>query len=188
MGKFRFLILFVLIIGGAVFTSWLLKSLDEQQLDRKAVSEHEADYFLEGFTATAFDPAGKPSYRLEAALLQHYPISNVVKLQKPYIEFFTDHPQPWQTWAEQGTLHEKNRRVELTGKVRIHRAGGKDELPITLLTDTLYINTSTKLAETEARVNITRGKDEIFATGMRIDMLKDKLELMSKVEGKYAVP
>lgn len=188
MSKFRFLVLVLFIISIAGFTSWLLSSLDDQQLDRKATPEHEADYFLEGFIATALDRTGQPSYRLEAKQLKHYPMSNVVTLEKPYIEFYTAHPQPWQTWAKHGVMYEKTRQIELKGKVRIHRAGNKDEPPITLHTETLYIDTKTKLAETEAEVNIIRGNDTINATGMRIDMLQDRLELLSGVEGKYEVP
>lgn len=188
MSKPRFLILVFIVIGIAGFTSWLSNVLDDEKLGRKVLPEHEADYFLEGFTATSIDKTGRPSYRLEANQLKHYPVNRVVTLEKPYIEFYTAAPQPWQTWAKKGSLYEKNQQMELVGEVRIHRAGNKHEPAITLHTDSLYINTKSKVAETKAEVTINRGKDVISATGMRIDMLNDKLELLSSVEGKYEVP
>ncbi|MDH5407540.1 MAG: LPS export ABC transporter periplasmic protein LptC [Gammaproteobacteria bacterium] len=188
MGKLKFLTLFLIIISIAGLTSWLLRTLSDEDKEYKTASKYEADYFLEDFVATAIDAKGKPSYRLEAKELKHFPVSTLVTLQKPYIEFYTDQTKPWQTWAEHGIVHETDQRMILTGKVRIHRAGEKNETAITLLTDSLTIDTRSKLAETEDDVDIQRGSDNISATGMRIDMLNDRLELLSKVQGKYEVP
>jgi len=188
MSKLRYLTLTFLIIGIAGLTSWLLRTLSDESKEYKTASKYEADYFLENFVAKVMDATGTPSYRIEAKELKHFPISTLVTLQKPYIEFYNEQTKPWQTWAENGTVYETDQRMVLTGKVRIHRAGNKHETAITLHTDSLSIDTLNKLAETEDDVEILRGNDNISATGMRIDMINDRLELLSKVQGKYEVP
>lgn len=188
MGKFRFLIVALLVIGIAFFTSWLLRILGESPLDKTQLSSREPDYFFNDFVATARDIQGNITYRLEAKQLEHFPYNYSMSLDKPYIELFHEKARPWQTWAEQGIYHEKRQLMTLTGKVRIHRAADEVNQAITLLTDSMTLDMKKKIARTKADVQITSGEDILNATGMRVDLESGRVELHSKVKGKYEVP
>lgn len=188
MGKVRFLAVALLVIGIAFFTSWLLRTLGETPLVKKDQPVREADYFFNKFVATAKDSRGNIQYRLEARQLEHYPYNDSMELDKPYIELFHKQPLPWQTWAERGTYYEKRRIATLVGKVRIHRAADEGNPPVTLVTDNITLDMGKKIASTKAEVQITSGEDILNATGMVVDLQTGRLELHSKVQGKYEVP
>ncbi|MDH5446911.1 MAG: LPS export ABC transporter periplasmic protein LptC [Gammaproteobacteria bacterium] len=188
MGKLRFLIIALLILGITLFTSWLLSNLGETPLVKSDKTSREPDYFFEGFDATARDKLGNINYRLEAQQLEHFPYNYSMRLEKPYIEVFNKLERPWQTWAEKGTFYENRRLMTLTGKVRIHRAANNGDKAITLLTDSITMDMKRKIAKTSADVEITSGEDVLNATGMKIDLKTGHIELQSKVKGKYDLP
>lgn len=188
MGKLRYLAVALLVLGIAFFTSWLLRSLGEMPLVKRGAPSHEPDYFFDDFVATARDKEGNLTYRLEAKQLEHYPYNFSMTLDKPYIEVFHEKDPPWQTWAEQGVFYEKRQVAKLTGKVRIHRAADKTSQAVTLLTDSLTMDIEKQTAKTPDDVQITSGEDIINATGMEVDLKTGRLELHSKVQGKYEVP
>ena len=188
MGKIRFLAIALLVIGIAFFTSWLLRTLGETPLVKTDGINREPDYFFNDFVATARNLQGDITYRLEAKRLQHLPYNRSMHLEKPYIELFHNKTKPWQTWAEQGVFYEKRRLVTLTGKVRIHRAADEVNQPVTLLTESLTLDMRDKIAKTSAEVQITSGEDILYATGMLVDLETGRVELHSKVQGKYEVP
>lgn len=188
MGKIRFLAIALLVIGIAFFTSWLLRTLGETPLVKTDRANREPDYFFNDFVATARDIQGNITYRLEAKQLQHFPYNLSMRLEKPYIELFKEQTQPWQTWAEQGVFYEKRQLMTLSGKVRIHRAAGDLNQPVTLLTDSLTLDIRDKIAKTSDEVQITSGEDILYATGMLVNLETGRVELHSKVQGKYEVP
>ncbi len=188
MSKFRYLAVALFVIGIAFFTSWLLRTLGETPLVKTGAISREPDYFFEEFVATVKDKQGTTRYRLEARQLEHFPYNNSMTLEKPYIELFNETEQPWQTWADQGVFFEKHQRVNLNGKVRIHRAADKATPSVTLLTDAITLNMKQKIAETSSNVQITSGDDILNAKGMKIDLKSGRVELHSKVQGKYEVP
>lgn len=187
MGKFRYLAVALLVIGIAFLTSWLLRTLGETPLIKTALNR-EPDYFFNDFIATARDAQGKIRYRLEATQLQHFPYNYSMSLEKPYIELFNKQDKPWQTWAEQGIYFERRQLVTLTGKVRIHRAADAANQSVTLLTDSLTLDMRNKIAKTTADVQVTSGEDILNATGMMVDLQSGRVELHSRVKGKYEVP
>lgn len=188
MAKLRFLIIGLLILGIAFFTSWLLRTLGEPPLIKTGAPSRERDYYFTDFVATARDIQGNITYRLQAKQLEHFPYNDSMRLEKPYIEFFHKNGQPWQSWAQQGVFFEKKRLMKLTGKVRIHRAADGRDPPVTLLTDKLTMDMQDKIAKTTSDVQITSGDDVLNATGMQVDLETGRLELYSNVHGKYEVP
>ena len=185
MGKLRFFIIALLVLGITVFTSWLLQNLGETPLVKGPAKSREPDYFFDGFIATARDKEGNITYRLEANQLEHFPYNASMKLDKPYIEIFHNNKQPWQTWAESGTFYQQRRLMTLSGKVRIHRGASAPDKPVTLVTESLSLDMENKIARTSADVQITSGEDILNATGMSVDLATGHVELQSKVQGKY---
>lgn len=188
MGKYRYLAVALLVVGIAFFTSWLLRTLGETPLVKTGELNREPDYFFDEFVATARDAQGKISYRLEAKQLEHFPYNYSMTLEKPYIELFQEKGQPWQTWAEQGIFFEKRQLVTLSGKVRIHRAADEINQPVTLSTESITLDMRKKIAKTSSDVQVTSGEDILNATGMMVDLQSGRVELHSKVKGKYEVP
>lgn len=188
MVKLRFLLVALLVIGAASFTSWLLRTLGESPLLKNGAINREPDYYFEGFAATARDIKGKVKYRLEAQQLEHFPYNESMLLRKPYIEMFGDKGQPWQAWAEQGVYFDTHRTINLTGTVRIHRAGDASNQAVTLLTDAITLDMKNNIAQTNSDIQLTSGDDILNATGLKVEMDTGRLELHSKVKGKYEAP
>jgi len=188
MGKLRFLAVALFVIGVAFFTSWLLRTLGETPLVKTGAVNREPDYYFEDFVATVRDKQGNLSYRLESKQLEHFPYNNSMVLSKPYIELFNEKGQPWQTWAEQGVYFERHQIINLTGKVRIHRAADEINQTVTLLTEAITMDMKKNIAQTNSDIQITSGEDILNATGMKVELDSGRVELHSKVQGKYEVP
>lgn len=188
MGKYRYITVALLVVGIAFFTSWLLRTLGETPLVKTGASHREPDYFFSEFVATAKNTQGKIQYRLEAKQLDHIPYNASMTLTKPYIELFHEKEQAWQSWAEHGIFYETRQIVTLSGKVRIHRAASKINPSVTMLTDSVTLDMQKKIARTKSSVQITSGEDILNATGMMVDLESGRVELHSRVQGKYEVP
>jgi len=179
------IVLFVILIGA--FSNWLLTSLETRPLIRPEKVRHDPDYFLDNFNATVMNDSGKPRYKLKGKRLDHYPDDKSVAIQQLTMDLYRDKLPEWKVTAVQGLVYDKAQRIELLGKVTMHRPPTPEEAEITLLTEDVTIFPQREYAETDAAVTITSGRNEMQAVGMRLNLSDGRLELLSETKGKYVI-
>jgi lipopolysaccharide export system protein LptC len=185
MGKLRYILILLLVIGIALFTRWLLTAVERPPKPTVSAPRHEMDYFLTDFTATVMNAAGQPYYRLRAQHLEHYPDTDTLELQAPRLRYFSNPELPWLAEARTGTVYQDTRMVRLDGDVTIKRLGDLPAKHMTLVTDRLRIDTRDHTAETDADVKITTQNSTIEATGLWVSLDEDRLTLLSNARGVY---
>ena len=177
----------LIIIGIALFSSWILKSLDQIPLMRSDTSRHEPDYFLTAFEATVLSKAGSSFYRLAAVEVIHYPDTATLDLERPDLSMLST-PEKWQLRARRGRVWEESQVIELEGEVYISREASRTSPALTIETRELTLNLGEKYAETKTEVKMTQGQDTVQARGMFLDLEDGRVELMSNVHGNYQIP
>ena len=87
----------------------------------------EPDYYIENFTSTGLDRAGK-KYRVIADRLAHYPLDDRALLERPHIiQYDPAGGATRHIHADSGWLYDDDDEVSLSGNVRvIEKPGGGD--------------------------------------------------------------
>ena len=180
------LIVVLLIISLALFSSWILKSLDQIPLLRKPVARHEPDYFLTGFNSTVYDADGKRQYHLRGQRLEHYPDDNSVQIQQPQMTLYSAR-ETWELTADRGIFHEQKKKLQLVGQVKAYNVNVKAGNRLAIQTQNLDLYTEQKYAETRQPVKIEHGTDVISATGMQLHLDDGRINFVSDVQGTYEI-
>ena len=91
---------------------------------------------------------------------------------------------PWDLRADKGRMPPEGDILRLSGEVvAVTRADSGADARI--LTDYLEIDPRTFVAYTDRAVTIELAGDRIFATGMRVFLKEDRLQLIADVTGKF---
>jgi lipopolysaccharide export system protein LptC len=147
------------------------------------VLKHEPDYFVERFALVKLNEAGKPTFRLSAESVLHYPDDDTSEFVKPLIVSIDDTKPVVQITSDKGKAGPKGEITELFGNVEITRAADRKGAKLIVKTDYITINTSDEVAATDKLVSITQGNSELTGIGMDFDNLARTFALRSEVKG-----
>lgn len=187
MTRLQLLIVLLVVLLIVAYGNWLVKTFQTTTGIGPREARHEPDFFIEDVISTMMDAGGKPLYRLQAAVIKHYPDDNSLALEAPRLEYYRQQLPPWTVQSEAGRVYDEGRQVFLDGKVTMHRPA-KDKHPATdLHTQNLLVLPEDDYAETTANVKIISGKSHLKGTGMRIYLEEGRLELLANGEGIYAI-
>lgn len=189
MGKLHYLTALLLIILLAVVSGWIFESIEKIPILTKEKLRHEPDYFLKNFTSTTMDATGNPAYQVKANHLEHYPDDDSTKLQQAKFSFFKDHTKLWTVQANEALVLKNSEKILLSGNVILNQVlSSNNKLPILIKTEQLTIEPERNLAHTKSKIKLRQGKSYIQATGMRADMIKNKIEFLTKTRSHYVLP
>lgn len=189
MGKLHYFTILLLIILLAVASGWVFDSIDIKPTLTKEKLRHDPDYFLKNFTATTIDKQGKPSYKIQAHHLEHYPDDNSMKLQQPLFSFYENNKIIWTAQANKALIFQNNEKIHLTGQVILNQISfEQNNPPVILMAEQLTIEPKNNLAHTKTKVKLQKGSDTIQSTGMRADMSKNRIEFLHKTRSHYVLP
>lgn len=147
---------------------------------------HEMDYSMESFTVTEMNAAGQPRYRLQASSMEHFPDDGSTHLIKPQLLFYSSERVPWTLMADEGTVTRDNEKIFLSGDVLIDRAAAPARDPLRVVTRDVTVRPRDDYAETAQPVTLTDPVSTTRATGMRMHVREERVQLLSQVQGTYA--
>ncbi|MDZ7662255.1 LPS export ABC transporter periplasmic protein LptC [Thiohalophilus sp.] len=187
MNKLQIISIILLVILIGAFSNWLLTGLETQPRMIPREVRHDPDYFLQNFTATRMDENGVARHRLVADYLEHYPDDDTLVIQQLTLDLYREDLPPWTAQANQGVVYEQGERIELSGEVELHRPATAHNEALTLVTEKLTVYPQREYAETDAAVTITSDSSETRAIGMRLNVARGLLELLSDTRGTYVI-
>ena len=155
-------------------------SIDDQAPQTKG--REYAEIFMNQFEMTAMNETGKPDYILNGSYLQRVSNSDDTEIKQPVFRLLQEQKQ-WTVSADRAIINDKDEIIRLTDNVVMKQHNA--DPAVTIHTQNLLINTSTQVARTRARVDITQGKSRIRSNGMVFNNLTSELELSSRVHGYY---
>jgi lipopolysaccharide export system protein LptC len=160
------------------FESLSLTPVEEQK-------QTASDFFIEGATTTVMHKNGRPDYQMTADYVTHFPDQDLVKLDKVNFKLFQASQATWTVSANHGEVENREGIIHLKDKVVLHRPKSKTDEAITLTTPELHIFSKQDLAETQSKVQIKSGNNQIDAVGMRLYLDEGRMELLSSIRTRY---
>lgn len=174
------ILIVVALFSLVVLTGWWSSQLNEAE--RPAILRPgEPDYTLTSFVRTRTDSDGSLSERLDSALLVHYTDGGGSELVRPRLRFYTAGEPDWQLVAERAWVDETRDVILLRGEVEGWRDGADGSRETEFLTRDLRALRSARYAETDASGILRKGPSSSFGVGLRIDLARDHLTLLSHV-------
>jgi len=143
---------------------------------------------------TGYD--GRERYRLNAQVIRQQVETGDVDLEHLEMDY---HPgaqgelpgsksapadaRPWHLKSDRGQVRAGGDDVELTGNVQVTGPAPGSDLPLTLTTQRLRINTPTEFISTNDPVRLSSSGNELQAVGMEADLKAGSVRLKSQVHG-----
>ncbi|HEY5852321.1 MAG TPA: LPS export ABC transporter periplasmic protein LptC [Lysobacter sp.] len=182
----RGLVIFVLLLIGAVLSTWALWS----QLDRDSSEGRAAnrpDYTLHDFVLTVLDEQGKEAFTLSAPRMDRDPREKTLAIATP---LFVIPPKagtkasPWEVRSQTGWVSEKGEEVRLQGGVKAQSTNA-DGKPVRIDTEHLNVFPEDKRATSTAAVTVTQPGFILNGHGMEADLDAKRVILKSDVKARY---
>jgi lipopolysaccharide export system protein LptC len=187
MSRLQLLIILAVVLLIVAYGNWLVTTFQTTTGIGPQEVRHEPDFFIEDVISTMMNAEGKPLYRIQAAVINHYPDDKSLTLSAPRLEYYRQQLPPWTAQSEAGRIYDDGRQVFLDGKVTMHRPAEGKQPATELHTRDLLILPKDDYAETTATVKIISGASKLKGTGMRVYLDEGRLELLANGEGIYAI-
>lgn len=143
---------------------------------------HTTDYEMKGFRLSSYDSEGQLHYQIISDQLAHYPDSQITQISRSELLFYQQGQPQWQLQAERGELSGDGSRASLLGTVSMVSTAR----PMTLTTRDIRLDLATRRGATTAPVHVEYGDEmRVDATGLAVDLVRETLELKSKVRIVY---
>lgn len=181
----RTLYLSALLVMALAFSAWLIQQIGSENTAGTHNSNNTPDSFMVKAIYTRMNDLGQLSSRIYTSQVVHYPHDDVSNFKDPNIIVFTPDREPWNVTAQQGVSQHGVTQVTLKNNVRVHQNAGPNNQELTLTTNSLTIFPENQTAQTDQPVTIIQPGTLINSVGLRADLKKGVVELLSKARGVY---
>lgn len=162
-------------------TFWLLQVMQrgDQELSA-AANQNEPDYIVEKFSLVRMTPEGKPRYLFYGAKLTHLPVDDTSSVEQPIMQNMTPGEPPMTINAMRARIFHGQDKVDLLGKVDIHRPPSGTSGGMRLRTEALTIHPDEEWMESSVKVQMNLGAATVTGTGMRANNATRQLDFTSR--------
>lgn len=187
----------IVIIAGAYFIGRASRSGEEAETAAAEVPDPGYAARDAVIIETGYD--GRERYRLNAQVIRQQIETGNIDLEHldmhyhPGVqgELSAQDPAPsttevWHLKSDRGQVRAGGDDVQLSGNVEVTGPAPGSDLPLTLATESLRINTPTEFIETPDPVRLRWSGNALDAVGMEADLKAGKVSLKSQVHGSSA--
>lgn len=187
----------VVIVAGAYFIGRAGRSGDDEETAAAEVPDPGYAARDAVIIETGYD--GRERYRLNAQVIRQQIETGNIDLEHldmhyhPGVqgELSAQDPAPsttevWHLKSDRGQVRAGGDDVQLSGNVEVTGPAPGSDLPLTLATESLRINTPTEFIETPDPVRLRWSGNALDAVGMEADLKAGKVSLKSQVHGSSA--
>lgn len=182
------LVVLVLVI---VFATFKYSNKQELVVTQQAEAKIFPQAYITNVEMRQYDSKGSIHYQMNTPLIRRFQVQNRAS-DKDYSLFTTPvfmlvtNPQKpgWFVTADEGRLDNNDVWFTLTKEVLARQTSEKQGETI-ISTSDLRLNLQDQFAETSKAVTMRAAKSQITATGLRADMKREHIELLSNVKGTY---
>ncbi len=177
----------ILLLALLVFLSWQLsRSTGEVEEGPIEGLDTKLNYALYDFEGRLLDDLGRTNLEIEAPSLRSDAASGIGTVQQPNIRIQQENEE-WYITADSAIITADREHITLSGDVTLLRRNQLTGELLDIKTSEVLLNVTPRTASTESDVRIRHAGDSLDATGMKIDMIKDRYELLSNVRAHYEV-
>lgn len=139
-------------------------------------------YYLDDAELVSTGEDGRVLFRVWSKRATQRLADGAVELDEVRIEYEPGAEVPWDLRATAGRMPPDGKMLQLLGEV-VAIAG--EAPPTTIRTDYLELDPDSFVAYTDREVTIEHSDSRVQATGMRVFLKEDRLQLLSKVNGTF---
>ena len=177
----------ILLLALLAGLSWLLtKQTTEQESGPIKGLDTRLNYALYDFEGRLLDDFGKINLEIDAPTLRSDAGSGIGTVEQPNIRIQQE-DEEWYITADSAVIAADREHITLQGEVKLLRRNQITGELLDIKTSEVLLNVTPRTASTESEVRIRQAGDYLDATGMTIDMINDRYELLSEVRAHYEV-
>lgn len=151
--------------------------------DRHPVPLPAFDYVLSRVQLTRHRTSGPGVVLVDAAHVIHHRVSEQLEVRAPVLKRLGIPEDEMKATAALATVHKGNDQVDLSGGVRLERAGGGQTMVLT--TETLVVMIDPQTASTDAPVEIKQGASILRGRGLKADLRAAQFSILSNLQATY---
>ena len=170
----------------AVLTWLLSRPADVQEAKPIAGLDTRLNYALYDFEGRLLDDLGNINLEIDAPTLRSDAGSGIGTVEQPNIRIQQE-DEEWYITADSAVIAADREHITLQGEVKLLRRNQVTGELLDIQTSEVLLNVTPRTASTESDVRIRQAGDYLDATGMKIDMINDRYELLSEVRAHYEV-
>ncbi|MET0356272.1 MAG: LPS export ABC transporter periplasmic protein LptC [Cellvibrio sp.] len=174
-----------------VFATMKYSSTEEAATPEQAAVKVFPHTYLIDVEIRQFDEHGSIRYQMNSPVIRSFQAKEVPSaadysvFTKPVFMLSSNPEKPgWFITALEGRLDSNDEWFTLTKDV-LARQTSEKQGETTIATSELRLNTQQQFAETDKAVTMRAAKSEITAVGMRAEMKREHIQLLSQVKGTY---
>ena len=171
-------------IAAAIGTVLYLTQFSES--GRLSISEQfssapDVDTYLEGVEGIKYAANGATAYRWRADSAERRISDGAVSLAEPFYIGNIAEQRPWTASARRGRLSQNGQQLQLSEAVLVKDLIRQAEIS----TEQLNIDLADNSVATEAEVTLKLRNGVTHSTGLSASLKEEKVDLLSKVRGRY---
>lgn len=175
---------FILLLGVAVGTYYLSRSLTQDEEEPDSTPALQSGFYLRSARMLGTGADGRPLYRVEADYAEQRG-DQMIEFQNVRIDYSPESGVPWSVVADTATITEDQQLLMLEGHVVATSSEGFEGRVTEIRAPYLELEPDRSRAETDTRVQIRIGSRSLTATGMLASLGDSQVTLKSNVSGKF---
>lgn len=182
----RYWLLVPLLLLAIVVRDWVETTPELDEVEETIdMSATQSDYYLEQFKTRKFDSQGNIEYEVTGQSLAHYPIDDRSEITKPSVVLHREEVK-WKIDSTLGQLQKNPAIFTLRGDVIVKRESSIGT-PVIIRTEEISVLTDDNEVRTDKPIEIIAETWQIRSVGLQSALNEGKLNLLSKVSGRYEV-
>ena len=169
----------VLLAGVAAL--WLMPHSSQRENAPVSAAPQLPELYIDRPRWTLFDQQGRPSRQLQARRLEQWAGEEAARLTQPRLNINDRQQRHWLIDAKTGWIYPDERPFLLEQEVTVQQEPANNGL--LLQTAQLRIDHNTDTIDTEAPVVLRTGSWHFTSMGMRANLGRQQLELLTQVRG-----
>ena len=171
----------VLAIALGGLSAWLDR-ISEVTVEETVLNPNEPKYEMEGIAGKRYDAQGALSENLTASKAWQLPNKDEIEFQSPELKIFKEGRQLYQVVSENAHYNTETRKIQYEKDVVMTKAAEADRPAGVLKTNHIVVDTQTRNAQTDAKVDFQYGQSTGSANGLTYNEEQGLLNLPSRVK------
>lgn len=175
----------ILLILAIALSSWSIIISRSSQVTETHDNPKEPDSYMENIQATILNKEGKPSLKVIAPKMIHYPENDSTEMTTPHVTIYRHSPKPWYIDSDFAKTKGGINEIQFWQNVNIHHPADTENPNTSMTTDTLTIFPNQQLASTDQAITFIQPDTTIHAIGMLANLNDGTIKLLSQAKGEY---